>query len=69
MSGTILSSRPPQRAPLASLGPGERLINGRVYYSAAWLGITAPFNAEAGKAALEAARGGGRSAVRPGLAD
>jgi hypothetical protein len=37
MSGTILSSRPRQREPLPPLGPGERVINGRVYYSAAWL--------------------------------
>ena len=37
MSGTILSSRPRQRGPLRPLGPGERVINGRVYYSAAWL--------------------------------
>ena len=37
MSGTILSIRPRQREPLPPLGPGERIINGRVYYSAAWL--------------------------------
>ena len=69
MPGIILSSRPRQREPLPPLGPGERVINGRVYYSAAWLGITAPFNAEAGKAAAEADHGVGRSALRPGLAD
>jgi hypothetical protein len=45
MPGTILSSRPGQRAPLQSLGPGERVIDGRVYYSAVWL--TAPFEPEA----------------------
>jgi hypothetical protein len=41
MSGTILSSRPRQREPLSSLGPGERVINGRLYYSAAWMGAGA----------------------------
>ena len=41
MSGTILSSRPRQREPLPALGPGERVINGRVLYSAAWLGAAA----------------------------
>jgi hypothetical protein len=45
MSGTILSSRPREREPLPPLGPGERVINGRVYYSAAWLGA-APFEPE-----------------------
>jgi hypothetical protein len=35
MPGTILSIRPRQREPLPSLGPGEQVINGRVYYSAA----------------------------------
>jgi hypothetical protein len=40
MTGTILSSRPDQRASLPPLGPGERVINGRVYYSAAWLDAT-----------------------------
>jgi hypothetical protein len=45
MPGTILSSRPRQRAPLQSLGPGERVIDGRVHYSAVWL--TAPFEPEA----------------------
>jgi len=44
MPGTILSSRPRQRAPLQSLVPGERVIDGRVYYSAVWL--TAPFEPE-----------------------
>jgi len=34
MSGTILSIRRRQWEPL---GPGERIIDGRVYYSAAWL--------------------------------
>jgi hypothetical protein len=48
MSKTILSSRPPQREALFSRGPGERLINGRVYYSALWLGA-APFEPEAVK--------------------
>jgi hypothetical protein len=42
MSGSILSSRPGQQAPLPPLGPGERLIDGRVYHSSAWLGA-APF--------------------------
>ena len=37
MSGTILSIRRRQRKLLPPLGPGERVINGRVYYSAAWL--------------------------------
>jgi hypothetical protein len=37
MPGTILSIHPRQREPLPPLGPGERVINGRVYYSAAWL--------------------------------
>ena len=45
MPGTILSSRPRRRAPLQSVGPGERVIDGRVYYSAVWL--TAAFEAEA----------------------
>jgi hypothetical protein len=45
MSGIILSSRPRQREPLQSLGPGERVIDGRVYYSAVWL--TAAFEPEA----------------------
>jgi hypothetical protein len=45
MSGTILSSRPRQRKPLAPHGPGERVINGRLSYSAAWLGA-APFEPE-----------------------
>ena len=48
MSGIILSSRPRQREPLPPLGPGERVINGRVYYSAAWLDA-APFEPEAAK--------------------
>jgi hypothetical protein len=30
-----------------ALGPGERSINGRIYYSAAWLGVVAPFELEA----------------------
>jgi hypothetical protein len=46
MSGTILSIRPREREPLPPLGPGERAIDGRVYYSAAWLGA-APFEPEA----------------------
>ena len=37
MSEGILSSRPGDREPLRFLGPGERRVNGRVYYSAAWL--------------------------------
>jgi hypothetical protein len=41
MSGTILSIRPRQREPLPPLGLGERVINGRLYYSAAWLGAAA----------------------------
>jgi hypothetical protein len=41
MSGTILSIRRRQRKPLLPLGLGERVINGRVYYSAAWLGAAA----------------------------
>jgi len=41
MSGTILSIRPRQRKPLPPLALGERVINGRVYYSAAWLGAAA----------------------------
>jgi hypothetical protein len=45
MPGTILSSRPRQRVSLQSLGPGERVIDGRVYYSAMW--FTAPFEPEA----------------------
>ncbi len=45
MPGTILSSRPRQRAPLPPLGPGDCVIDGRVYYSAVWL--TAPFEPEA----------------------
>ena len=48
MPRTILSSRPRPREPLPPLGAGERLINGRVYYSAAWLGA-APFEPEAVK--------------------
>jgi hypothetical protein len=48
MPRTILSSRPRQREPLPPLGPGERVINGRVYYSAAWLDA-APFEPEAVK--------------------
>jgi hypothetical protein len=48
MSETILSSRPRPRAPLSPLGPGERVINGRVYYSALWLGVAA-FEPEAVK--------------------
>jgi hypothetical protein len=47
MSETILSSRPRQRAPVQWLGPGERVIDGLVYYSAVWL--TAPFEPEAVK--------------------
>jgi hypothetical protein len=45
MPRTILSSRPREREPLPPLGPGERVIDGRVYYSAAWLGA-APFEPE-----------------------
>jgi hypothetical protein len=37
MSRTILSSRPHRRDPLPPLGKGERVIDGRVYYSAVWL--------------------------------
>ena len=51
MSGTILSSRLSQRAPLRPLGPGERVISGRVYYSAAWLSA-ATFEPEAVKIEL-----------------
>jgi hypothetical protein len=47
MSGIILSSRTRQREPLPRLGPGERITNGRLYYSAAWLGA-APFEPEPG---------------------
>ncbi len=54
MPGTILSSHPRQRPSLPPLGPGERVINGRVYYSAAWLGA-APFEPEAVK--IEPANG------------
>src|SRR2546426_12456516 len=46
MPGTILSIRPRQREPLPPLGPGEHIVSGRVYYSAAWLGA-APFEPEA----------------------
>lgn len=45
MSGIILSIRSRQREPLPPLGPGERVINGRVYYSAAWL-RAAPYKSE-----------------------
>src|SRR5947209_4848273 len=55
MSETILSIRPRQRR-LAALGPGERVINGRVYYSAAWLSTAARFEAEAVTAAPEPTR-------------
>ena len=48
MSGIILSSRPRRRGPIRQLGPGERVINGRVCYSAAWLGA-APVEPEAAK--------------------
>ena len=48
MSGIILSIRRSQREPLPPLGPGERIINERVYYSAAWLDA-APFEREAVK--------------------
>jgi hypothetical protein len=44
MSGTILSIRARRREPLPPLGSGKRVIDGRVYYSAAWLG--APFEPE-----------------------
>src|SRR5437870_3009561 len=37
MPGIILSTRRRQREPLSRPGPGERVISGRVYYSAAWL--------------------------------
>ncbi len=68
MPGTILSSRPRQREPLPPLGPGERLINGRVYYSAAWLGVAAPFEPEAVTAAPQAACSvGQRLTARPGF--
>jgi hypothetical protein len=49
MPGTILSSRPRPWAPLRPLGPGEYVINGRVYYSAARLGATAAFGPETGR--------------------
>ena len=67
MPGTILSSRPRQREPLPPLGPGERIINGRVYYSAAWL--CSPLEGEVVKAVLKPARSLGRHrlTVRPGL--
>jgi hypothetical protein len=66
MSGTILSTRPRQREPLPPLGPGERLINGRVYYSAAWL--CSPLQAEVVKAGLKPARSlDRRPTVRPGV--
>ena len=45
MPGIILSSRPCERAVVRPLGPGERIINGRVSYSAAWLDA-APFEPE-----------------------
>ena len=49
------------------LGPGERVINGRVYYSAAWL--CALFEPEVGKAVPKPAHSLGRRhpTVRPGL--
>ena len=67
MPGTILSSRPRQREPLPPLGPGERLINGRPYYSAAWLG--SPLEAEVVKTVLKPARSldRRRPTVKPGL--
>jgi hypothetical protein len=37
MPGIILSSRFGKRETLPPLRPGERVINARVYYSAAWL--------------------------------
>ena len=67
MSGTILSSRPRQGEPLPPLGPGERIMNGRVYYSAAWL--CSPLEAGVVKAVLKPARSldRRRPTVRPGL--
>jgi hypothetical protein len=56
MSKTIFSTRPGQRETLAELRPGERLINGRIYYSAAWLSTAAPFEPEAVTATRPAAR-------------
>jgi hypothetical protein len=56
MSGTILSIRPRPRPPLVVLGPGERVISGRVYYSAAWLSTAAPSAAEVVTAAPEPTR-------------
>jgi hypothetical protein len=52
-----------------TLGPGERVIKGRIHYSAAWLSLAAPFEPEAAKAAREGARGvdhgpSGRPGVR-----
>jgi len=68
MSGNILSIRPRQRGQLAALGPGERVINGRVYYSAAWLGVEAAFAAEGVNAAPEPPRSVGRNQTgRPSL--
>jgi hypothetical protein len=52
MSGIILSSRRRQREPLPPLGPGECVIDGRVYYSAVWL--TAPCGPEAVRIELAA---------------
>ncbi len=60
MSGTILSIRCQQRKSLLPLGSGERVINGLVYYSAAWLGPPPAFEPEAVKAAPEPTRGVGR---------
>jgi hypothetical protein len=67
MPGTILSSCPRQREPLPPLGPGERLINGRVYYSAAWL--CSPLEAEVVKAGLKPVRSldRRRPTVTPGV--
>ena len=60
MSGTILSIRPRQREPLPPLGLGERVTNGRVYYSAAWLGAPA-FEPEAVSSGPEPAVGDNKS--------
>ena len=55
MSEGILSSRPGHRERLRFLGPGERIIDGRVCYSAAWLDGT-PFEPESVE--IEPAAGG-----------
>ena len=68
MSETILSARRRQRELLAALGPGERVISGRVYYSAAWLSVRVAPLTGAVKAALDPPGGAGHDrADRSGL--